>query len=69
MKLRIAITLLLALTPSFALARPKTASAHMRPQLFRDRAPRARLNQPHPHEVRMKAPKNPPPPPSPPEFE
>ena len=67
-KLRITIALLLAVAPSLAYARPKTASAHMRPQLFRDRTPRSRLNQLHPHEVRLKPLKNPPPPPSPPEF-
>ena len=69
MKLRMTIALLLVVAPSLAYARPKTAGAHMRPQLFRDRAPKAHLNQPHTHEVRMKQPKNPPPPPSPPDFD
>ena len=69
MKLRITIALLLAVAPSLAYAKPKTTSAHMRPQLFRDRTPKPRLNQAHPHEVRMKPLKNPPPPPSPPDFE
>ncbi len=69
MKLRLIIALLLVAAPSLAYARPKSAGAHMRPQLFRDRAPRARLNLPHPHEIRMKPPKSPPPPASPPDFE
>jgi hypothetical protein len=62
MKLKISIALLLALTPSLALARPKTGSTRMRPQLFRDRAPKARLHDFHTHEVKMPPPKSPPPP-------
>jgi hypothetical protein len=60
MKLRISLVLLLALTPALSYARPKTATAHMRPQLFRDRAPKART-----HDTRARGPhgtpvKNPP---------
>jgi hypothetical protein len=62
MKLRIYIALFLALAPSLAFARPKTATSHMRPQLFRDRAPKARLHEAHPHEARARSPKSPPPP-------
>jgi hypothetical protein len=62
MKLRISIALLLALTPSLALAKPKTASSHMRPQLFRDRGPRARFHETRQHEARVRPPKSPPPP-------
>jgi hypothetical protein len=36
--------LLLALAPSLAFAKPRTATAHMRPQLFRDRAPKAQMH-------------------------
>ncbi len=45
MKLRVSIALLLMLAPSLAVAKPRSASAHMRPQLFRDRAPKARVPQ------------------------
>lgn len=62
MKSRIFIVLLLALAPSLAVAKPKTASSHMRPQLFRDRAPRVRLHETHPHEARVRPLKSPPPP-------
>jgi hypothetical protein len=65
MKLRISLVLLLALTPALSYARPKTATAHMRPQLFRDRAPKARTHDSHVHEVRVPGPKSPPPPPVP----
>ena len=45
MKLKFLIVLLLALAPSLAVAKPKTATAHMHPQLFRDRAPKARVRE------------------------
>lgn len=63
MRLRIIIALVLALVCPLAFAKPKTAGSHMRPQLFRDRAPKARLHETHPHEIRVRAPKSPPPPP------
>jgi hypothetical protein len=62
MKLRMTIALLLAMAPSLAFARPKTVTTHMRPQLFRDRAPKARLHDARMHEVRVPPPKSPPPP-------
>lgn len=62
MKFRLSLALLLALAPSMAFAKPKTATAHMRPQLFRDRTPKARLQTPKIHEIKMKPPKSPPPP-------
>ena len=43
MRLKISIALLLALAPSLAFAKPRTATAHMHPQLFRDRAPKVRV--------------------------
>ena len=52
MKLKISIALLLALAPSLAFAKPRTATAHMRPQLFRDRAPKPRVRDYRVHEVR-----------------
>jgi hypothetical protein len=57
MKLKISIAMLLALAPSLAFARPKTATAHMRPQLFRDRAPKAHVHEAHLHEVKAPSPK------------
>ena len=62
MKLRILIAVLMALTPALASARPRTATAHMRPQLFRDRAPKPRLRDFRVHEVKVKPQKSPPPP-------
>jgi hypothetical protein len=41
--MKISIALMLALAPSLAFARPRTVTAHMRPQLFRDRAPKAQM--------------------------
>jgi hypothetical protein len=49
MKLRLSIALLLALTPTLALAKPKTTSSHMRPQLFHDRTPKAHVHTAKPH--------------------
>jgi hypothetical protein len=43
MRLKISIALLLALAPSLAFAKPKTATAHMHPQLFRDRTPKVKV--------------------------
>jgi hypothetical protein len=43
MRIKISIALMLALAPSLAFARPRTVTAHMRPQLFRDRAPKAQM--------------------------
>jgi hypothetical protein len=51
MKLRTTIALLLVLAPSLAFAKPRTATAHMRPQLFRDRAPKARTRDFRPRET------------------
>ncbi len=48
MRLRIYVALLLMLTPSLALAKPRSASTHMRPQLFRDKTPKARVRQASP---------------------
>jgi hypothetical protein len=69
MKFRISIALLLALAPSMAVAKPRTATTHMRPQLFRDRSPRARLQAPRIHEIKVRPPKSPPPPPVKEDFE
>ena len=44
MKLRLSVALLLTLTPMLAFAHPRTATAHVRPQLTHDRSPR-----PHGH--------------------
>ena len=68
MKLRISLVLLLALTPALSYARPKTATAHMRPQLFRDRAPKAHTHDAHVHEAKVPGPKSPPPPPVPEDY-
>jgi hypothetical protein len=45
MRLKISIALLLALAPSLAFAKPRTATAHMHPQLYRDRAPKVRTRE------------------------
>jgi hypothetical protein len=62
MKLKISIALLLALIPALASAKPKTPTAHMRPQLFRDRTPKFRAHEVRMHEVRERPQKSPPPP-------
>jgi hypothetical protein len=62
MRAKISIALLLALTPSLAFAKPKTASSHMRPQLFRDRSPKMHAHISHVHEAKLPPPKSPPPP-------
>ena len=60
-KTKIYIAVFLALTPAFAQAKPRSASARMRPQLFHDRAPKARTHDARLHEVRVPALKSPPP--------
>lgn len=62
MRLKISIALLLALAPSLAFARPKTATSHMHPQLFRDRAPKMRTRDMRVHEAKGPQLKSPPPP-------
>jgi hypothetical protein len=57
MKLKLSIALLLALAPSLAVAKPKTVTNHMRPQLFRDRTPKVRVREARFHEVRTPSPK------------
>jgi hypothetical protein len=69
MKVRISIALFLALAPSLVFARPKTATSHMRPQLFRERTPKARLHETHPHEAHVRTLKSPPPPVAKEDFE
>jgi hypothetical protein len=49
MKLRLSIALLLSLIPTLAFAKPKTGSAHLRPQLFHDRTPKAHVHSAKPH--------------------
>jgi hypothetical protein len=49
MKLKLYFALALALSPALALASPKTPTAHLRPQQFHDRAPKARIHQSLPH--------------------
>lgn len=53
MKLKV-LTALVVLIPMFAWAKPKTATAHMRPQLYRDRAPQARVRDSHSREARVR---------------
>jgi hypothetical protein len=59
MRLKISIALLLALAPSLAFARPRTVTAHMRPQLFRDRAPKAQMPDARVRKSRMSTVKTP----------
>ena len=59
MKLKISIALLLALAPVVAQAKPRSTSAHMRPQLYHDRAPKERSHDYHVREERMKASRTP----------
>ena len=59
MKLKFLIALLLALAPSLAVAKPRTATARMHPQLFRDRAPKPRVRDTRargPHGMPVKTP-------------
>ncbi|WP_158944491.1 hypothetical protein [Granulicella sp. S190] len=43
MKLKLSIGLLLALAPVFASATPKPPTAHLRPQQYHDRSPKAHI--------------------------
>jgi hypothetical protein len=58
MKLKIFVALLAALTPALALAQrtpavasvsQRTPTAHIRPQMYHDRTPKARVHQSLPH--------------------
>jgi hypothetical protein len=59
MKLKISLVLLVALAPALALASQRTSAvasvsqrtptAHIRPQLYHDRTPKARVHQSLPH--------------------
>ncbi len=49
MRLTVVIALTLFLAPGLAFANPKGTSTRMRPQLFRDRAPKAHIHQAQPH--------------------
>jgi len=51
MKMKILMTLALILAPSLAFAKPRTATEHMRPQLFRDRTPKAHIREAHVRDV------------------
>jgi hypothetical protein len=62
MKLKIFTALVVVLVPVLAQAKPRTATVHTRPQLFRDRAPKARLRDTHTHEIKVRPSKSPPPP-------
>lgn len=44
---------LLMLAPSLAFARPRAATAHVRLQSFRDRAPKARMHDAHPRQTHV----------------
>jgi hypothetical protein len=61
MKLTFSIAVLLVLAPALVQAKPRSVSAHMRPQLFHDRAPRVRMHEARLHEVHLPPPKSPPP--------
>jgi hypothetical protein len=63
MKLKIFTALVIFLVPLLAQARPRSATAHMRPQLFHDRTPKVRTEYAHTHETKVRQPKSPPPPP------
>ena len=43
MRLKISIALLLALAPSLAFAKPRTATARTHSQMYRDRTPKVRV--------------------------
>jgi hypothetical protein len=49
MKLKLSIALLLTMVPSLAFARTHGTSAHLRPRLFHDRAPKLHTNIAKPH--------------------
>jgi hypothetical protein len=61
MKLKIFTALVVFMVPVLAQAKPVTT--HMRPQLFRDRAPKARVRDAHTHEIKVRPPRSAPPPP------
>ena len=63
MRLKIFAALVVLLVPVFAQAKPRTATVHMRPQLFRDRAPKVRLRDTRTHETKVRQSKSPSPPP------
>lgn len=62
MKLKVFIALVIFLVPVLAQAKPRTATAHMRPQLFHDRTPKARTHDARPRGTKVRQPKSPPPP-------
>jgi len=49
MKLKISLGLLLALAPAFALAAAKQPTAHLRPQGYHDRSPKAHIQHSYSH--------------------
>ncbi|MBB5345029.1 hypothetical protein HDF10_003015 [Edaphobacter lichenicola] len=49
MKLKFSIAFLLALAPVFASAAPKQPTAHLRPQGYHDRSPKAHIQHSYPH--------------------
>jgi hypothetical protein len=49
MKLKVTIALLLALAPALASASSREPSARMRPQMYHDRSPKARIHEARPH--------------------
>jgi hypothetical protein len=51
-KFFMALLLALTLGPSMAIAKPRTATGHMHPQLFRDRAPKIRVREVRPRQGR-----------------
>jgi hypothetical protein len=46
MKLKLSIAMLLMVGPAFAQSRPSTSGVHMRPQMFHDHTPKARIHTP-----------------------
>jgi len=54
MKLKIFTALVVFLVPVLAQAKPRTATARMRPQLFHDRTPKVRTHDAHTHEGRVR---------------
>src|SRR5580698_9367966 len=49
MRLKVLIALSLMVAPALAFARPTTSGAHMRPQVVRNRVPKARVHEVGPH--------------------
>jgi hypothetical protein len=49
MRLKALIALSLLLAPALAFARPGTSGPHMRPQVVRNRVPKARVHEVSPH--------------------